>query len=159
MRKLLLPLALLPIMAAAQCTYSRNEVDPFTGDKIVTTKLTKIKAKTAIGAGVYLSGGSVSDAGGALYTLTIALIPSNSLGCVTSTSKAIFLWDDGTTEEYSHIGDIKCSNPYHLMSVEFGSKLHTVAPSKVRLYYSKGYIDIDLLDSSVVTTLSCLTNP
>jgi hypothetical protein len=139
-----------------QCVYSKNEVDPFTGSKIVATKLTKTTSKPNIEGSVYVSAGSVSDKEGTIRTLSIAIIPSDRLGCVSSTSKAIFLWGDGATEEYTHIGEIKCSNPSHFLMIEDGSRLLTEAPSKVRLYFSKGYVDVDLGDTAIYDHLNCV---
>jgi hypothetical protein len=158
MSKALTIVALLIASGAyAQCDYSRNEVDEFTGRKITTTKFSKAKAKTGISAELYVSAGSVSNKEGATQTLTLALTPSTAVGCVsTSSSKAIFLWADGTTEEITHAGSIECGNPSHLMIVQEGSRLLTEQPTKVRLYFTKGYVDVELLDDSIIKAIGCL---
>jgi len=156
MRKVAIALAMLPLFATAQCEYSRDEVDAFTGRKITTTKLSKAKAKIDISASLYVSAGSVSNKADTTRTITLALIPSTAVGCVSSSSKAIFLWADGTTEEITHAGDIECGNPSHLMIVQEGSRLLTEQPTKVRLYFTKGYVDVELLDESVIRSLNCL---
>jgi hypothetical protein len=156
MRKVAIALAMLPLFATAQCEYSRDEVDAFTGRKITTTKLSKAKAKIDISASLYVSAGSVSNKADTTRTISLALIPSTAVGCVSSSSKAIFLWADGTTEEIAHAGSIECGNPSHLMIVQEGSRLLTEQPTKVRLYFTKGYVDVELLDESVIRSLNCL---
>jgi len=156
MRKVAIALVLLPLFATAQCEYSRDEVDAFTGRTIVSTKLAKAKVKTSLGVGMYVSATSIMDEGGTLYSMSLALVPSTTVGCVSSSSKAIFLWADGSTEEVAHAGDIKCSNPSHILLVEDGSRLFQEQPTKVRLYFTKGYVDVELLDESVIRSLNCL---
>lgn len=157
MRKALTIVALLIASGAhAQCDYSRNEVDEFTGRKITTTKLSKAKTKADISVALYVSAGSVSDKEDSTQTLTLALIPSTAVGCVSSSSKAIFLWADGMTEEITHAGSIECGNPSHLIIMQEGSRLLTEQPTKVRLYFTKGYVDVELLDDSIIKALGCL---
>lgn len=154
MKKIILPIALLfSTLSYGQCKYSKNAVDPFTGHKIVSTDMAKVPA-TSPGRNLYVSASTVTDEGGGYTYLSVALLPSPK-GCVSSDSKAIFLWPDGGTETVVHAGKINCSTPSHLMPVSTESRLFTEAPSAVRLYYSEGYVDVTLGGDDVVRHLQC----
>jgi len=152
------PVAFLAYLIAAhsygQCTFSKQETDPFTGSRIVSTKLEKIKA-TAPGHAVYVSASaSVRDSTSRVTVLTIALMPSPA-GCVTSDSRAIFLFEDGTTESIQHGGSVKCSDPTHFLIVPEGSRILTEQAAKMRLTTTRGSVDVTLGNNDIQRHLAC----
>jgi hypothetical protein len=143
----------LTMTVSAQCTLSRNEVDPFTGTKIVATKMEKTKDRSG-GRDLYTQATTVTDEGGDLTALTLYLMPSPS-SCVSTTSKVTFLWPDGGTETLTHYAGVKCSNPSHMVVVPDNSRILKENPSAVRLYFTEGYVDVTLAGDAVARHVLC----
>jgi len=139
MRKLTLIIALLPTLLYAQCEYSENKIDEFTGDTVKVTKPNKIAWGTRVT--FYKMDNKVA----------IGLLYQGQIGCVTSKSYVIFKYVDGTTETIHHVADINCQYPSFIGFVETSKQVE-----KIRIRFDSTR-DIDVKDKDfLIDGIACV---
>ena len=154
MRKTVTMIALLTgvLMASGQeCDYMKNEVDEFTG-KVNKVLNWKEVAKNDIGK-MHISLRYLDGA-------YMALGYSGDVGCVTSEGKIMIKLEDGEMVTLKNFGDIDCGDtPSFLFDIfpEDITKLSSSPISKIRLYGSDAYSDLDPTDKDYfINNLPCV---
>lgn len=138
-------------VSQAQCNYSVNETDEFTGAKNISTKIESVAKKYMFNA----SFNSVDS----LTFLVINPIYGN-FGCVTKDSKIMVKFEDDTIIEIPHFGNINCQ--YGIITAilnPFFDELTTKRVSKIRYTADKGSADFELKDAELfIKRIPCVTS-
>ncbi len=136
------------------CIYITNEKDEFTGKLKKYLKPHKVAKKFAYRFFIELR--RFEDN----YLLKTNF--EGDIGCVTSKSELLIKLSDGTVITYNNFGDIDCkSNASMFFNIndENLTKLNSIPIDKIRVNGSKGYMDLEVVDSRFfIDNLKCIIN-
>lgn len=160
---LLLSLLICFPVFSQNCKYEKNEVDEFTGSRIIKLK-EKLLAKTSLTTGVSFQIYSINDTKFIEFTYM-----SNSVFSFDKDTSRIMLKtkDDEIIEipfERSDVSDITHSNSFYskqkvVLTDDLVSKLENKSIVKFRLYTSNGYMEEDVKSKNstyISDDLKCL---
>jgi hypothetical protein len=127
-------------MFDVECEYEKNEIDEFTGEKSVVTKVMKIGTNLNMNA---------SKLNGAIL-LKFQYI--GLLGCSNIDSHIILKFMDGTTLKMANAAKEDCGeNPFITADVtKLVSKLKVKNIEKIRVVYSDGQADIEVSQPDII---------